>query len=177
MNAFSFIFRLRQFQAFEAIFRWVSGATAVVMSETPASINIIFVFSQRWGFYYSFGYCKRESSSLFFVGFIVVVEEIYTSVAFDSGDIFWSYNISGLLSSACWLLFSLHHDSQTFFSLSLRLVLPLTDTFIKMLVMVFSHIGLVWTRSLNFRFRFLPRKKETDHRIDVLIEVFARQKT
>ena len=58
----------------------MSGATVVVMSETPASINIIFVFSQRWGFYYSFGYCKRESSSLFFVGFIVVVEEIYTSV-------------------------------------------------------------------------------------------------
>ena len=25
--------------------------------------------------------------------------------------------------------------------------------------MVFSHIGLVWTRSLNFRFRLLPRKK------------------
>ena len=68
--------------------RWVGGATVVVMSETPASINIIFVFSQRWGFYYSFGYCKRESSSFFFVGFIVVVEEIYTSVAFDSGDIF-----------------------------------------------------------------------------------------
>ena len=66
----------------------MSGATVVVMSETPASINIIFVFSQRWGFYYSFGYYKRESSSLFFVGFIVVVEEIYTSVAFDSGDIF-----------------------------------------------------------------------------------------
>ena len=66
----------------------MNGATVVVMSETPASINIIFVFSQRWGFYYSFEYCKRESSSLFFVGFIVVVEEIYTSVAFDNGDIY-----------------------------------------------------------------------------------------
>ena len=31
--------------------RWVSGATIVVRLETPASINIIFVFfSQRWGF-------------------------------------------------------------------------------------------------------------------------------
>ena len=29
----------------------------------------------------------RELSSLFFVGFIVVVEEIYTSVARDFGDI------------------------------------------------------------------------------------------
>ena len=35
----------------------------------------------------SFGYCKRESSSLFFVGFIVVVGEIYTSVACEFGDI------------------------------------------------------------------------------------------
>ena len=33
-----------------------------------------------------FGCCKRESLSLFFVGFIVVVEEIYTSVAYDFGD-------------------------------------------------------------------------------------------
>ena len=31
----------------------------------------------------SLGYCKTESSSLFFVGFIMVVEEIYTSVACD----------------------------------------------------------------------------------------------
>ena len=35
----------------------------------------------------SFGYCKREPSSLFFVGFIVVVEEIYRSAAWDFGDI------------------------------------------------------------------------------------------
>ena len=34
----------------------------------------------------SFGFA-RELSSLFFVGFIVVVEEIYTSVARDFGDI------------------------------------------------------------------------------------------
>ena len=34
----------------------------------------------------SFAYIERESSSLFFVGFIVVVEEIITSVACDFGD-------------------------------------------------------------------------------------------
>ena len=34
----------------------------------------------------SFVYCNRESSSLFFVVFILVVEEIYTSVACDFGD-------------------------------------------------------------------------------------------
>ena len=31
----------------------------------------------------SFVYCNRESSSVFFVVFILVVEEIYTSVACD----------------------------------------------------------------------------------------------
>ena len=38
-------------------------------------------------FIISFGYCTREAStSLFFVGFIVVVEEINTSVACDFGN-------------------------------------------------------------------------------------------
>ena len=40
----------------------------------------------------SFGYCKRESPSLFFVRFIVVVGEIYTSVACAFGDI-WANNV------------------------------------------------------------------------------------
>ena len=35
----------------------------------------------------SFGYSTRESSSLFFVGFIVVLEDLYTSVVCDFGDI------------------------------------------------------------------------------------------
>ena len=61
--------------------RWASGATAVVMLETA-----IFVFSQRWGLINPFAYIERESLSLFFVGFIVVVEEIITSVACDFGD-------------------------------------------------------------------------------------------
>ena len=38
----------------------------------------------------SFGYCKRESSSLFSVVFMVVAEEIYTYVACDSGEM-WAY--------------------------------------------------------------------------------------
>ena len=38
----------------------------------------------------SFGYCKRESSSLFSVVFMVVAEEIYTYVACDSGNM-WAY--------------------------------------------------------------------------------------
>ena len=41
----------RQFVFFRRCYRWVSGATVVVMSET-ASINIIFAFSQRWSFHY-----------------------------------------------------------------------------------------------------------------------------
>ena len=39
---------------------WVSGATVVVMSET-ASINIIFGFSQRWGFHYPIWPIARET--------------------------------------------------------------------------------------------------------------------
>ena len=50
MYAFSFFFRLRRLQTFAAFFRWVSGATVVVMSETSASINIIFVFFSALGF-------------------------------------------------------------------------------------------------------------------------------
>ena len=34
----------------------------------------------------------EKSSSLFFVGFIVVVKETYTSVACDFCDMFWTYN-------------------------------------------------------------------------------------
>ena len=51
----------RKFVFFRRCQQWVSGATVVVMPETTASIkyNICF-FCQRWGFYYSFGYCKRD---------------------------------------------------------------------------------------------------------------------
>ena len=49
------------------------------------------------------------------------------------------------------------------------------DTFI-MLVMVFSPIGLVWTRCLKFSVSFATEvEKNTDHRMDVLIEAFAPQ--
>ena len=43
-DRFLVLLLIHRFQAFAAIFRWVSGATVVEMSETPASINIIFVF-------------------------------------------------------------------------------------------------------------------------------------
>ena len=132
----------REFSVFSwRCHRWVSGASVVYLLILSAGVFII-----------SFG-LLQESSSLFFVGFIVVVKEIYTTLACDIGDTFWTYNLCFLqLADRC---FSLHYDSKTFFSLSLRLV-PATDTFI-MLVMVFSPIGLVWTRCLNFRFRLLLR--------------------
>ena len=56
----------------------MSGATVVVMSET-VSIDIIFAFSQRWSFHYFIWANAR---------FIVVVKEIYTSVACDTEDMF-----------------------------------------------------------------------------------------
>ena len=121
--------------------RWVSGASVVYLLILSAGVFII-----------SFG-LLQESSSLFFVGFIVVVKEIYTSLACDIGDTFWTYNLCFLqLADRC---FSCTMIRKHFFSLSLRLV-PATDTFI-MLVMVFSPISLVRTRCLNVRFRFLLR--------------------
>ena len=106
----------RQFVPFRRCHRWASGATVVVMSETA---NICF-FS-----FFSFGYCKRESSLLFFVGFIVVVEEIYTSVACDFGDI-WACNVCFLHLADC--CFSCTMIRKLFFSLTLRLA-PAMDCF------------------------------------------------
>ena len=116
--------------------------------------NICIISVLRFSlFHLALAYCKTESSSLFFVGFIVVVEEIYTSVACDTGDIFWTYNLYFLQLADC--CFSCSMTRKLFLSLSLRLV-SATDTFIT-LVMVFLPIGLVWTRCLNFRFRLLLR--------------------
>ena len=64
----------------------MSGATVVVMSET-ASIDIIFAFSERWSFHSEI-MISDPKQELFFVGFIVVVKEIYTSVACDTNDMF-----------------------------------------------------------------------------------------
>ena len=93
---------------FRRCHRWVSGATVVVMLET-ASINTTLVFSQRWGFHYFIWPIAREPSSLFFVGFIAVVEEIYTSVARDIGDIFRTYNLCFLqLADCCFSCTMIH---------------------------------------------------------------------
>ena len=81
----------RQFVLFRRCHRWASGATVAWMSEIA---NICFFFLKI-----SFGFA-RELSSLFFVGFIVVVEEIYTSVARDFGDI-WAYNVFFLQLGDC----------------------------------------------------------------------------
>ena len=62
--------------------RWASGATVVVMLETAN----IFFFLNAGVLIISFGYTERESSSLFFVGFIVVVKEIITAVDCDFCD-------------------------------------------------------------------------------------------
>ena len=141
----------RQFVFFRCCHRWVSEATVVVMSET-ASINIIFAFSQHWSFHYFIWPTAR-----------VIVAPLCRLHRSRKGNLYlcglwhrrYVLNLQSLLSSTSWLLFFLHNDSPTFFSLSLRLV-PATDTFI-MRVTVFSPIGLVWTRHLNFWFRLLLR--------------------
>ena len=70
---------MREFVFFRRCHRWVSGASVVYL-----------LFLQ-------------ESSSLFFVGFIVVVKEIYTSVACDIGNMFLTYNLCFLqLSDRCF---------------------------------------------------------------------------
>ena len=138
----------RQFVFFRRCHRWVSGATVVVMSETASIIITQYLLSLSAGVcIISFG-LVQVSSSLFFVGFIVVVKEIYTSVACDIGDIFWTYNVCFLQLADCCFSCTMIRKNFSHFS-------PATD-FI-MLVMVCSRIVLVWTRCLNFRFRLLLR--------------------
>ena len=136
----------RHFFFFRRCHRWVSGATVVVMSET-ASINIIFAFSFVW--------ILQERV------IVALLRRLHRSRwrnLYLCGLWHWRYitKLQCLLSSACWLFFVLHlMTRKRFFALSLRLV-PATDNFI-MLVMIFSFIGLVWTRCLNFQFRLLLR--------------------
>ena len=125
-----------QFVFFRRCHRWVSEATVVVISET-ASINIIFAFSQHWGFHYFIWPMAREShcrSSSF--------HRSRWGNLYRCGLWHWQYilNLQYLLSSACWLLFFLHYDSKFFFSLSLRLV-PATVTFI-----IFAQLVSYWGR-------------------------------
>ena len=51
---------------------------------------------------FSLFHLEERVISLFFVGFMVVVEEIYTSVACDIGDIFRTYNVCFLQLADCW---------------------------------------------------------------------------
>ena len=173
MNAFSLFFWLRRFQAFAAIFRWVSGATVVVMSETPAIINIIFVFSQRWGFYYSFGYCRRESSSLFFVGF-GRWGNLYLCGVWQ-----WRYILKlQYIRFPFFSLLTVVFLTPWFVNFFFTFFIASTTTYGHFHQNVSSGIFAHWF-SLNqiFKFSVRLRKKETDHRMDVLIEVFARQNT
>ena len=139
----------RQFVFFRRCHRRASGASYCDVGNCQYMLFLII----------SFGFCKRESSSLFFVGFIVVVEEIYTSVACDFGDI-WAYNACFLQLADC--CFSCTMIRKLFFSLASRLWI----VFI-VLLMVFSLFRLVWTRclSLKFRFRLILWYKEPDLRM------------
>ena len=128
----------RHFVFFRHCHRWVSGATVVVMSET-ANINIIFASSQRWDFH-NFIWILQER---------VVVALLRRLHRSRWGNLYLCFfSLLNVVFLALWFVM---------FSLSLRLV-PATDSFI-MLLMVFSPIGLVWTRCLwlNFRFRLLLR--------------------
>ena len=105
----------RQFVFFRRCHRRANGASYCDVGNSQYMLFLII----------SFGFCKRESSSLFFVGFIVVVEEIYTSVACDFGDI-WAYNACFLQLADC--CFSCTMIRKLFFSLASRLV-PAMDCF------------------------------------------------
>ena len=72
--------------------------TLTSMSETTSTKILLFLSTGV--FIISFG-LLQEPSSLFFVDFIVVVEEIYTSVAWDFGDKFWTYNLCFLQLADC----------------------------------------------------------------------------
>ena len=143
----------RQFVFFRRCHRRANGASYCDVGNCQYMLFLII----------SFGFCKRESSSLFFVGFIVVVEEIYTSVACDFGDI-WAYNACFLQLADCW--FSCTMIRKLFFSLASRLV-PAMDCFHYVTYGIFS----LWF-SLN---RVFVIKFSVS--FATVVEVFARQKT
>ena len=95
-----------------------------------ASGATVVVMSKTAGIYIIFAFSQL-------VALFRRLHRSYTSVACDIGDMFWTYNVCFLqLPDGCFSCTMIR-----------------TDTFI-MLVMVFSHIGLV---CLNFRFRLLLR--------------------
>ena len=87
----------REFVFFWRCNRWVSsGALVVYLLFFSAGVFIV-------------SFDLQESSSLFFVGFIVVVKEIYTSVPCDIGDMFWTYNLCFLqLADRCFSCTMIH---------------------------------------------------------------------
>ena len=79
-----------------------------------------FAFSQRWGALISSGYCNRESSLLFLVGFIVIVKGLYASVASDFHNI-WAFNVRFLQLADCCLSRTVIRELfVTFFKASTR---------------------------------------------------------
>ena len=79
-----------------------------------------FAFSQRWGVINSSGYCTRESSLLFLVGFIVIVKGLYASVASDFHNI-WAFNVRFLQLADCCLSRTVIRELfVTFFKASTR---------------------------------------------------------
>ena len=127
----------------------------------------IFAFSHNF-------ICKRESSSLFFVGFVVVVEEFYTSVACDFGYI-WAYNVCFLqLADCCFSCTG--YDSLTFFSLTSRLV-PSMDCFHYVTYGIFAlrfSLNQIFVIKFSVSFATVVERTRPSH---VFILVFARQKT
>ena len=144
--------------------------TLTSMSETTSTKILLFLSTGV--FIISFG-LLQEPSSLFFVDFIVVVEEIYTSVAWDFGDKFWTYNLCFLqLADCCFSCTMIRKLFSTFFKASTSY-----GYFHYVSYGIFAH----WF-SLDQMFKFSVSfatevEKKTDHRMDVLIEVFAPQKT
>ena len=82
-----------------------------------------------------FRYCKRESSTLFFVGFIVVVEEIYTSnlrpVTFAISAFFSLLTVNVYLALCIVNFFLTYFKASTSYGL------------FSLLLMVLSPFGLV----------------------------------
>ena len=124
-------------------------------------------------FIISFWYCKR----CVVIALLCRLRQSRWGNLYFCGLWLWRYlSVQCLLSSACWLLFFLHYNSQTFFPLTSRLV-PAMDCFHYVIYIIFA----LWF-SLNqmFVIKFLvsfPTVVERTRRSHVFIEVFARQKT
>ena len=161
----------KQFVFFRQSHWWVSGTTVVVMSETASNICS---FSALGFSSFHLAYCKTEShcrssssASSYSLRKFIHLWPVTLAI------LFWTYNLCFLqLADCCFLALWFVNFFLSFFKARTNYG-------------YFHYVGYgifpFWfslNQMLKFSVLFATEvEKKTDHCMDVLIEVFARQKT